>query len=251
MTAEKSIEPAASPSPARRTAHPHLPRAIRRAAILAAVIAVLSGGALAVDFVRSISRNLAAGHGLPQALFLWLRYFTILTNILVATLMSVTAWRLFKRRRPPGAIWHAGALVYILVVCATYEAVLRTSWTPRGIGFDTDLVFHDIVPALMLIFWIGFAPKRGLGGRFLLLLLIYPTIYFVGTLIAGALGEPYPYKFLDASKLGYRNTMIVGLLFWANYLALGMAMITASRRKRLARTSDVYDAVSDAAPAHR
>ena len=247
MTADSIVPPHASTT-ARRTTHPHLPRAIRRAALLASLIAVLSWGALSVDFVRAISRNIAAGHGLPQALFLWLRYFTILTNILVATLMAITAWRLFTRRPPPAAKWHAAALVYILVVCATYEAMLRTSWQARGIGFDTDLVFHDIVPALMLVFWVGFAPKRGLGGRFLLLLLVYPTIYFLGTLIAGALGEPYPYSFLDASKLGYRNTFIVGLLFWANYLALGMAIITASRRKRLAKSSDLYDAVYKAAP---
>ena len=244
MTADSSVVTHVS-TPARRTTHPHLPRAIRRAALLATLIAVLAWGALAVDGVRAISRELAAGHGLPQALFLWLHFFTILTSFLVATLMTVTAWRLFSRRMPPGAAWHAAGLVYILVVCATYEAVLRSKLEPRGIAFDTSLVFHDIVPALMLIFWIGFAPKRGLAGRFLLFLLIYPTIYFLGTLIAGALGEPYPYSFLDASKLGYRNTFIVGLLFWANYLALGMAIITASRRKRLAKSSDVYDAVRE------
>jgi len=157
--------------------------------------------------------------------------------------MTVTAFRLLRRRSPPSAGWHAAALVYILVVCATYEAVLRTSWTPRGMGFDTDLTFHDIVPALTLVFWIGFAPKRGLGARFSLLLLIYPAFYFVGTLLAGALGETYPYSFLDVSKLGYSTVMVVGLLFLAIYYALGLAVITASKRKRLAMSTHFYEPV--------
>ena len=215
-----------------RRAHP-LPRPLKYAAALATLIAVLGWAALAIDGTTVIRRNLAEGHSLPQALFLWFRYFTILTNIGVALLMSVTAYRLYRHRPPPAAALHAAALVYILVVCATYEAVLRTSWTPRGMGFDTDLTFHDIVPALMLVFWVGFAPKRGLDRRFSLILLIYPAAYFGGTLVAGALGESYPYDFLDVSKLGYPTVTIVGVVFTAIFYALGLATITASRRKRL------------------
>ena len=210
-----------------------LPRSLRNAAALATLIAVLGWAALAIDGTTVIRRNLAEGHGLPQALFLWFRYFTIITNIGVALLMSATAYRLYRHRPPPAAALHAAALVYILVVCATYEAVLRTSWTPRGMGFDTDLTFHDIVPALTLVFWVGFAPKRGLGRRFSLLLLIYPAAYFGGALLAGALGEGYPYDFLDVSKLGYPTVTIVGIVFTAIFYALGLATITASRRKRL------------------
>lgn len=217
-----------------RRARIALPRPLKYAAALATLIAVLGWAALAIDGTTVIGRNLAQGYGLPQSLFLWFRYFTILTNIGVALLMSVTAYRLYRHRPPPSAALHAAALVYALVVCATYEAVLRTSWTPRGMGFDTDLTFHDIVPALMLIFWVAFAPKRGLDRRFSLLLLIYPAAYFGGTLIAGALGESYPYDFLDVSKLGYPTVTIVGIVFTAIFYALGLATISASRRKRLA-----------------
>ena len=211
-----------------------LPRPLKYAAASATLIAVLGWAALVIDGTTVIGRNLAQGHSLPQSLFLWFRYFTILTNIGVALLMSVTAVRLYRHRPPPSAALHAAALVYILVVCATYEAVLRTSWTPRGMGFDTDLTFHDIVPALMLIFWVAFAPKRGLDRRFSLLVLTYPAGYFGGTLVAGALGESYPYDFLDVSKLGYPTVTVVGCLFTAIFYALGLATITASRRKRLA-----------------
>ena len=212
--------------------HPPLPRPLKHAAALAVLIAVLGWGALAIDGTTVIERNLAQGHGLPQALFLWFRYFTILTNIGVATLMSVTAFRLYRHRPLPSAALYASGLVYILVVCATYEAVLRTSWTPRGMGFDTDLTFHDIVPALTLIFWMAFAPKRGLGLRYSLLMLIYPGFYLAATLVAGALGEPYPYSFLDVSKIGYPAVAVTGLVFLVIFYALGLATITASRRTR-------------------
>ncbi len=219
---------------ARRTFHPSLPNPIKHAVALASLIAILGWGALIIDGTIVIRRNLTEGDSLPQALFLWFRYFTILTNIGVALLMSMTAYQLYMRRKPPSAAWHAAALVYILVVGATYEAVLRTSWIPRGMGFDTDLTFHDIVPILTLAFWIGFAPKRGLNRRYLALLMIYPSIYFIITLVAGAMGEPYPYSFLDVSKLGYKTVSIVGAIFLLMYYALGMATITASRRRRLA-----------------
>lgn len=218
-------------SPVRRI-HPPLPRPLKYAAALAVLIAVLGWGALVIDGTTVIQRNLSQGHGLPQALFLWFRYFTILTNIGVATLMTVTAARLYRHRPLPSAMFYASALVYILVVCATYEAVLRTSWTPRGMGFDTDLTFHDIVPALVLIFWMAYAPKRGLGWRYSLLMLIYPGLYLAGTLVAGALGEPYPYSFLDVSKIGYPAVAVTGLVFLVIFYALGLATITASRRKR-------------------
>jgi hypothetical protein len=213
--------------------HPPLPRPLKYAAALAVLIAVLDWAALAIDGTTVIQRNLAHGHDLPQAMFLWFRYFTILTNIGVAALMSLTAYRLYRHRPLPSAALYASALVYILVVCATYEAVLRTSWTPRGMGFDTDLTFHDIVPALVLVFWALFAPKRGLGWRYSLLLMIYPAIYFAGTLIAGALGETYPYSFLDVNKLGYPAVAVTGVVFLVIFYALGLATITASRRKRL------------------
>ena len=238
--------------PARRV-RPPLPRPLKYAAALALLIAVLDWSALVIDGTTVIQRNLSQGHGLPQALFLWFRYFTILTNIGVATLMTFTVYRLYRHRPLPSVAFYAAALVYILVVCATYEAVLRTSWTPRGMGFDTDLTFHDIVPALTLVFWIAFAPKRGLGLRYSLLLLIYPGIYFIGTLVAGALGEPYPYSFLDVSKLGYPAVAATGVVFLIIFYALGLATITASRRKRLnvpaPYRSDVAQGSPDLRPA--
>ena len=228
-----------------------LPRPLRYAVALAVLIAVLGWTALAIDGTLVISRNLAQGEGLPQAMFLWFRYFTILTNIGVAALMTVTAYKIYRRRPLPSAALYAAALVYILVVCATYEAVLRTTWTPRGMGFDTDLTFHDIVPALMLVFWIAFAPKRGLGWRYSLLLMIYPAVYFAGTLVAGALGETYPYSFLDVSKLGYPAVAVTGVVFLVIFYALGLATITASRRKRLKFAAPRRQEIVDLRPAEQ
>ena len=64
-------------------------------------------------------------------------------------------------------------------------------------------------------------------------MLIYPGLYLVGTLVAGALGESYPYSFLDVSKIGYSAVAVTGFVFLVIFYALGLATITASRRKRL------------------
>ena len=197
----------------------------------AAVIAVLGWLALGIDFIRAIRGSLADGYGLVEAVYLYIRYFTILSNLGVAVLMSVTASRMWRDVALPSARLYAFALVYIIVVCVTYEALLRAEWSPRGLQFATDTTMHDIVPVLTLLFWIGFAPKRGMRWRDPLLLLIYPALYLVATLIGGAFGEGYPYFFLDPSKLGYPHVMRVALIFLLVFYGLG-ASITALARGR-------------------
>ena len=198
----------------------------------AAFIAGLAWLALGVEFVRTIRGALADGHGLLESFYFYIRYFTILTNIGVAALMSVTASRMRSGAALPPARLHAFALVYIIVVCVTYEALLRAEWSPQGLQFVSDLTMHDIVPVLtLLFFWIGFAPKRGMRWRDPVLLLIYPALYLVATLIAGLCGEDYPYFFLDASRLGYVAVLRTSAVFLLVFYGLGVCLTALARSR--------------------
>ncbi len=206
----------------------------RTGSTLAAVIAVIAWLALGYEFVRAMRGSLAEGRGLLEACYLYFRYFTILTNIGVAVLLSATAWRLSRRASLPPARYYAFALVYIIVVCVTYEALLRAQWTPSGVQFVSDMTMHDIVPVLTLIFWIAFAPKSGMRWRDPFLLLIYPTLYLLVTLIGGALGEDYPYFFLDPSRLGYGAVMRTCLIFLLVFYGLGVCLTALARARAAA-----------------
>lgn len=206
---------------------PTAPAAIPAA--LAALIALLGWVALAIEFDRSVSLSLSKGRGWGEALFLYFRFFTILTNIGVATLMSVTAMRLAAgRSAPPTRVFNAG-LIYILVTSVTYEWLLRSQWHPRGLQFYTDIVIHDVVPALTLLFWLAFAPRDNARWRDALWMLAYPAAFFAATLLAGALGQDYPYDFLDVDKLGYARVFVTGVIFVAVFYVLGLATTALSR----------------------
>ena len=201
-------------------------------ALFAALIAVLGWTALTIDFATSLRSSLAKGQSLAEALYLHFRYFTIITNIGIAVLMTLTSRRLARGTPlPPAAIYNA-AVIYGLVMGAAYELLLRGLWSPHGVQFVTDLTMHDVVPPALLAFWVGFAPRGG-HWRDTVWMLVYPTVYFAVTLIAGALGADYPYDFLDVSKLGYPTVMVVAAAFLAIFYVLAATTTAFSRRRRI------------------
>ena len=211
-----------------------MPNKTRLGLALAALIALLAWTALGIELGLSLSASFTEGRTLFEALYGYLRFFTILSNIVVALLMSATC-RAWLRGRPlPPAAFHGAALAYMLVTSVTYELLLRRTWTPRGVQVLTDATMHDVVPLLVLVFWLGFAPRAGARWRDALWMLGFPAVYFAVTLVAGAEGAGYPYNFLDAAKLGYARVGGVALVFLTMFLVIGLATTAASRH--LART---------------
>ncbi|WP_158807079.1 Pr6Pr family membrane protein [Beijerinckia sp. L45] len=204
-------------------------RATRRGLILAASIAVLGSVAVSIECGISFHKSFAEGRGLATALLLFLRYFTILTNIGIAALMTVTAWRLAQRKPPAPASLYAAGLVYIVVVGITYEAMLRRLWSPQGVQFYTDMTMHDVIPVLSLVFWVAFAPKAPLAWSGPLRWLEFPAVYFAATLMVGLIGADYPYGFLDPDKLGYAIVLRNGLIFLAAFYGLGLGVVATAR----------------------
>ena len=180
----------------------------------------------------SFRNSFAKGRGLGEATFLYLRYFTILSNIGLCRLHGTTAFRLARGRRLPAGRLYNAALVYAVVTAVTYKLLLRSSWSPKGAEFLSDLMLHDVVPLLTLAIWLLAAPRDGVGWRDPFAMLAYPAAYFVVTLGAGASGEGYPYDFLNVTEIGLGRVLLVSLAFLALFLALG-ALLTALA-KRLA-----------------
>jgi hypothetical protein len=219
-------------------------RAARWAVILAATMALLGWGAVSIECLISLQKSFAEGRSLAAALFLFLRYFTILTNIGIALLMTITPWRLVRGRPLPPASLYAAALVYIVIVSITYEAMLRRLWSPQGVQFYTDMTMHDVIPVLSLVFWVAFAPKAPLSWRNPLHWLEFPAVYFAVTLGVGRLGVAYPYSFLDPDKIGYAGVVVNGVAFLAAFFGLGLAVkavagVLSGRQDRPALVSTV------------
>lgn len=211
----------------------------RVAAIAIASAASLLGlFALAVEARISVAQSLGAGHGIVESIFLYLRFFTILTNGGLVLLQAATALRLLRRRQRSSAATYDAALVYALVTGITYELLLRGLWSPQDWRFVSDMILHDVAPVLMLATWI-LVPHRGAAWRDVPWMLVYPAGFLVLTLVAGAGGEGYPYDFLNVAELGLGRVLLVALAFLAVFLLLGMlvtglARLRAARARRLA-----------------
>lgn len=219
-----------------KTSPPAEPLSRRRAwiaATLAAVACVGGLAALSVEAHISYRNSFAKGRGLAEATFLYLRYFTILTNFGLAALHGITATRIARGRRLPSGGTYDAWLVYAAVTGVTYELLLRSSWSPQGEEFLSDMMLHDVVPLLTLAIWGLAAPRTGVGWGDAFVLLAFPAAFLGLTLVAGAHGEGYPYDFLNVDKIGMGNVLLVSLAFIAVFLALG-ALVTACA-KLLAR----------------
>ena len=220
---------AAAGLPERATAGPSR-RATGVAIALAAIACVLGLAALGTEARFSFGRSFAKGRGTAEATFLFLRYFTITTNVGLCWLHGTTAFRLMRGRRlPAGGIYDAW-LVYAAVTAVTYELLLRSSWSPQGAEFLSDLMLHDVVPLLALAVWLLAAPRTGVGRHDPLAMLVYPAAYLAVTLAAGAYGEGYPYDFLDVTKIGLGRVLAVSLAFLAVFLVLGVLVTALATR---------------------
>ena len=180
----------------------------------------------------SFGHSFAKGRGAAEATFLYLRYFTITTNIGLCWLHGTTAFRLAcGRRLPVGWVYNAW-LVYAVVTGVTYELLLRASWSPQGAEFVSDMMLHDVVPLLTLAIWLLAAPRTGVAWRDPFAMLAYPAAYLAVTLVAGAFGEGYPYDFLSVTKIGLSRVLLVSLAFLAIFLALGAVATALAKRLR-------------------
>lgn len=210
---------------------------MRRAATVATAAAASTLGlfALAVEARISVGQSLGAGRGLPESVFLYLRFFTILTNAGLVLLQAITAARTsLERPLPPAGVYDA-ALVYAIVTGVTYELLLRGLWSPQDWRFVSDMILHDVTPVLMLATWLLVPRRAGARWRGVPAMLAFPAAYLAVTIVAGAYGEGYPYDFLNVARLGLPAVLGVALAFLVVFLLLG-ALVTALGRLRAARS---------------
>ncbi len=146
------------------------------------------------------------------ALAVWrfLAFFTILTNLLVALTATVSA---IAPASAPGrfvasAPARAAVFLYIALVGAVYHLVLAGLWDPQGWQLVADQLLHTATPLLVALGWILLDAKEGLRFKGIPVLLVYPVGYAAYALIRGAGDGFYPYPFLDVSALGYPRTLV-------------------------------------------
>jgi hypothetical protein len=189
---------------------------------IAGLIAALTWSVLALRF-HVVSTRLPDASVLAV---LWnlAAFFTLLTNLLAAMIMSAVAlgWVL------PARIALSLA-VSISIVGIVYHAILAKLWSPQGLELIADLGLHTVVPVVVVVYWLALAPKAGLKANALGAVLIWPLAYMVLALTRGAVTGFWPYGFLNADQLGWAQVglNLVGLL--SSFTVLALLLIGLAR----------------------
>ena len=180
-----------------------------------------------------LSLQLAQANGKSAAmgLLVYLGFFTVLTNIFVALVLTLP---LFARGTAIGRFFAhpqtmACAATSIVLVGLGYHFLLRHIWNPQGLQWLADMQLHYVVPVLYCLYWLIVVPKSGLPWWSPLLWCAYPMTYFAYALARGAVLDIYPYPFIDVTAIGFgqaaRNA--VGLLF--AYVFVGAILLALGK----------------------
>ncbi len=192
-------------------------------------ISVVAWFALALQLLLMVQQA-APGTSL-HAVINYFSFFTILTNLLVALAATLpllaphsAAGQFFLRPSTQSAI-----AVYIAVVGVTYSWLLRHLWNPQGMQKVADVLLHDVVPVLYLVFWIFLVPKFALRWSDAVRWLAYPLGYMAYTLARGSVSHWYPYYFIDVDTIGLSRALIHASQLLFAFFGLGLLFIAIGR----------------------
>jgi hypothetical protein len=196
-----------------------------------AVAATLGWAGLSIQMYLIFHSRWTLGASLIGGLMSFFSYFTVLTNTLVATVLTCE-WtsRESAARRWFLQPWVSSAIaVSIAVVSLAYNLLLRHLWHPEGWQWLADELLHDIVPLLFLGYWWACVPKGTLRLWHIAVWVIYPLLYFAYSLWRGHLLAVYPYPFVDVDKLGYPQVFINAGGLLAVFVVIALVVIGVDR----------------------
>jgi len=193
------------------------------ARLAALLIALVAWAGLAVQLQASIGLTGSAG----AALWAMARFFTVLTNLLVALTFTAAALR---GRASPFAL--GGSTLAILLVGIVFALLLNGLVELSGGARLADFLLHRATPVLVPVWWLAFAPKGGLRRADPWLWMLYPICYFAYALARAQLDGRYPYPFMDAGRLGWLQTGLNAVEVAAGFLLAGLLLVWLDRRLR-------------------
>jgi hypothetical protein len=188
----------------------------------AALMALIGWVGLVVQFFASLDQTGSAA----AAAWVMLRYFTVLTNVLVAVTMTGLALGRPAFRSPA---LLGGVTLSIVLVGAIYGLLLRGLLELSGGAKLADTALHIVVPIVVPFFWLAFAPKGRLTFRDPFLWSVYPIAYVVYALIRGTIENKYAYPFIDVARIGWAQTAMNTTVIAVGFLIVGCAIVGLDR----------------------
>ena len=197
--------------------------------LFAALIALAAWAGLVVQFAATFGQT----GSVSETLWILFRFFTVITNLLVAVTMTRVA-----AGRGVSAFFMAGLTLAIVFVGIVYATLLHGLVELGGLALIADILLHYVVPTASALYWLAFAPKIGLRFSDSLPWCVYPLAYLFYVVVRGSVDGRYPYPFIDVAALGYGRIVLNSLMLLVAYLLAGWGLVAlgqALARRRGAR----------------
>lgn len=189
------------------------------------LVAAAATTGLALEVARAVT---AGGDPGPAGRLVTLvSYFTIQSNVLVAVVSWLLAWRP-DRDGPVFRVARLDALLCIAVTGVVFHVVLSpdgAQLTPSGnlAGF----LLHTVSPVGAVVAWLVAGPRPRFDRTTVWWSVAYPLAWIASTFVRGAAVGWYPYPFLDVASIGYTRALLgtgaVAVLFLALAWLVGLA----------------------------
>jgi len=181
-------------------------------------------GAIAISVFASLALqvniNLEPGQSLIESFGQTMRFFTIWTNLAGGIVMGWTAW---KGKADPRILF--ALTTAMVIVAVVYHMLLAGEHHPVGLDWWTNLMFHTIIPAAIIIWWLAYSRVSNFHWKSLPVVMIFPLLYAGFALIHGALTGFYAYFFLDLPALGWPQLLVNMIGLSAFFMIVGAALM--------------------------
>lgn len=201
---------------------------------LCTLMAIVGWCGLVIQLDLMLLARWTSGASLLGGLVNYFSFFTVLTNTLVAVVLTCVATRQPSKGRTfflqPWVT--SGIAVSIIVVGVAYNLLLRQLWQPQGLQWLANELLHDVMPVLFTLYWWFCVPKGSLRVRHIGVWVLYPVLYFAYTLLRGHLLGVYPYPFIDVEKLGYAQAFINACGVLAGFVLAALIIVGVDRWRK-------------------
>ena len=183
---------------------------------------------------QSLLGNVPSGHDSPLERFLdWSTYFTIISNITVAVVLTVLVLRpaLFTRQDRVGGIWRALRLdsVLMIVITGTFYWLLLAEGGKTGWDLVDNTMLHTVTPIVSVVVWLVAGPRGLVSRRTIAPSLVLPLAWAVYAIARGKVVGAYPYSFLDVDTQGLVPVLGFVLAIVAFGVVMALAMLVVDR----------------------
>ena len=192
------------------------------ARIVAVFGATLGWSALGLQLVLTLAAIGAEGGTILDGVWRYLGYFTIIANLLAATVLSLALVR------PAAPRIEFAAVTTMILVGVVYSLLLRETWDPQGWQKIADVALHDFMPLTVAAFWL-LRRHGGVGKKEIAASLILPLTYCAYAMVRGAMDGWYAYGFLDVTNLGAGAVALNCAGLSLAFLAMAVAMAWVDR----------------------